>query len=196
MRGSRSRGPVQSRARGGTSRSVPTPTPQLQPAFDPPPPPPPPETPPSDPPAEATDSKTDPPPKSTLRPRGSASKSPARDLPVITVAQARTQLEPKVRACMQKAKAHHLPKKPDLTGVKATIASFDDAVKACARKHGVEGSRAVFNFKMDGPSGKVTSVGSTYLSKSFRSCAKAIYQKAAFPKVQQASYGVTYTLEV
>ena len=60
----------------------------------------------------------------------------------------------------------------------------------------LDASRASFTFKMDGPSGKVTSVGSTYLSSSFRACAKAIYQKATFPKVQQSSYGVTYSLDV
>jgi DNA-directed RNA polymerase subunit RPC12/RpoP len=249
-----------------TARPVPTPTPQIEPAIEPPPIPPPSDPPPSETPA-VVETKVDLPPASTTAPRKSAGKSPASDLPVITVGQARAQLEPKVRACMQKAKAHHLvaymgnktsgavkllpdsrtrvdgakvslaktslgrcideagktvhtaafksnyvaldvrndgvpdplahlPKTADMAGVKAKIASFDDAVKACARKHGVEGSRAVFTFKMDGPSGKVTSVGSTYLSKSFRACATAIYEKATFPKVRQSSYGLTYSLDV
>jgi len=202
------------------------------------------------------------------RPRVPNDTKPATPTgPVISVDEARKQLEPMARACLQKAGAHHLlaymgntklgpvkllpdsrtrvdgvkvalaktalgrcldeagakvrtsalksdyvrldvrnagvadplaglPANADQKAVRGVIAAFDDDVKACARKHGVEGSRESFRFTIDGPSGKVASVTGTWLAKPFRACAEAIYAKARFEKVRASSYQVTYPLQL
>ena len=202
---------------------------------------------------------------SRARGSGSAPKAPAG--PVISVAEARKKLEPKVLACMRRSRTHalraymgnkgpgpvsvlsdsrtrvdgartklagtalgrcmndagksvrtrasksnyvrfdlrnnavrnplgRLPKKSDRKAVAAVVAAVDDKVRACARKHGQEGLREVFYFKIDGPAGEVLSVRGTYLSKKFRGCAEAHYRKLSFPKVQESDVKYTHDLRV
>jgi hypothetical protein len=89
-----------------------------------------------------------------------------------------------------------LPAKPDPKAVRAVIASFDEKVKACARKHGKEGSRASFRFTIAGPSGKVDSVSVAGIDGPFRACALAIYEGARFTPVQPATYSITVPLDL
>lgn len=89
-----------------------------------------------------------------------------------------------------------LPAKPDPKAVREVIESHDAQVKACARKHGKEGSRASFRFTIAGPSGKVDSVTVTGVEGSFRACAVAVYEAARFAPVQPATYSITYPLDL
>jgi hypothetical protein len=89
-----------------------------------------------------------------------------------------------------------LPASPDQKAIRAVIAGFDAQVKACARKHGVEGTTDSIRFTIDGPSGKPTLAQSKHSSRAFRSCAEAIYAKARFPKVQTSSYSASYSLSL
>jgi hypothetical protein len=196
-----------------------------------------------------------------------ADPTPAPTGPVISVDEARKQLEPAARACMKQAKVHHLlaymgntkvgpvkvlpdprthtdgtkvalaktalgrcldeagakvrvsalksnyvrldvrnddvvnplaelPKTFDRNAVRDVITGFDEQVKACARKHGKEGSRESFRFTIAGPTGKVVSVNATYLEGPFRACALALYKGAVFPKVQSATYSITYPIDL
>jgi hypothetical protein len=89
-----------------------------------------------------------------------------------------------------------LPAKADRKAVAATIVAKNPDIVACARKHGEEGSREVFYFKIDGPTGKVTSVRGSYRSRAFRSCAEAIYRKLSFAKVQEPETKYTHDLQM
>jgi hypothetical protein len=186
---------------------------------------------------------------------------------VIDVEQARKQLEPKVRACMQTAKVHHvlaymgnakvgpvavlpdsrtsvdgkktalgktalgrcfdaagksvrtsafksnyvrldvrndgvpdplgaLPSKPNPSAVREVIAGFDDEVKACARKHGAEGSKASLQLDIAGPTGKLITLRGGDLPRAFMKCAGSIYARASFAKVQPTSYQVSYSISL
>jgi len=89
-----------------------------------------------------------------------------------------------------------LPAKADRKAVASIVASLDDAVLACARKHGEEGLREVFYVKIDGPTGKVVSARGAYGSKKFRSCAEPLYRKLTFPKVQEHQVEHTHQLQM
>ncbi len=89
-----------------------------------------------------------------------------------------------------------LPASPDRKAVRDAIASHDDEVKACARKHGKEGSRASFRFTIAGPTGKVESVTVTGVDGPFRACAVAVYKAARFTAVQPSTYSITYPLDL
>jgi len=81
-----------------------------------------------------------------------------------------------------------LPAKAAPADVQATIDGAAPKIHACARKHGEEGASGVFYFTIDGPTGNVISVRSSYGSKAFGRCAEKVYGALHFTRVQQARH--------
>lgn len=178
--------------------------------------------------------------------------------PVISVAQAKEQLEPEVRKCLEAAGAHHVSArmgnekvggvsiltsarvaKPRVDGVvvalpktklgrcmndagrsirtrafggnyiiidvrnqavpdplrdlpaeasrealAAAVTPLEPAVRACAHKHEEEGREESIRLRIDGPSGKLISVDTTYTGRAFERCIEPVYRGASYPKVQ------------
>lgn len=89
-----------------------------------------------------------------------------------------------------------LPARADRKAIEAAITALDPKVHACARKHGEEGAREVFYFRIDGPTGKVMSARGSYGSRAFRRCSEAVYRGMTFPKVQQHLVKYTHDLQL
>lgn len=89
-----------------------------------------------------------------------------------------------------------LPAKSNRKAIEAVVAAVEPAILACARKHGEEGSREVFYFRIDGPTGKIISVRASHGSRKFRSCAEAVYGKLTFAKVQEHESKYTHQLQM
>ncbi len=89
-----------------------------------------------------------------------------------------------------------LPPKFDRKVLRSTIEAADPRVHACASKHGQQGAREVFYFRLDGPSGKVLSVRASYGPKGFRKCAEAVYRGLAFTRVQESEIKYTHHIQL
>jgi hypothetical protein len=77
-----------------------------------------------------------------------------------------------------------LPVQPSREALAEAVTPLEPAIKACAKKHGEQGRRAIIQLRIDGPSGKLLSVQPIYTARGFNRCIEPLYRGVRYPEAQ------------